>query len=118
MEATADLFPVESHPKAGLIRQVTEAVATLQELNAKHGGILTKAQVATLTGLSRQRIHELQCEGTFGRIELRASDGEVIGVFVSVPDVVEWLKSQPRPGGRPKKFPGAKFVLSVANLSD
>lgn len=119
MDATAELFDVEEHPKASVIREVQEALASLKALNAKHGGLLTQAQVAVLTGLSPQRIHQLQQAHTLGRVQLKASNGEALGTFVPVPDVVEWLKANPRPGIRygSKAKLGAKLILAATDVS-
>lgn len=112
MDATAELFEgIEEHPRAGVIRSVKAVLEDLQRLNKRHGGILTKAQVAVLTGLDKSRIHQLEQSGVFRRVELQAPDGETLGIFVPVPDVLEWLKSNPRPG-RPAS--GSKFVLAAS----
>jgi len=113
MDATAELFEgIEEHPRANVIRSLKTVLEELHSLNKRHGGILTQAQIGVVTGLSRQRIHELQELGTFRRIELNAPDGELLGVFVPVPDVLAWVKSNPGPGRKPK---GAKFVLAAAS---
>ena len=114
MEATAELFEVEEHPKAHVIREVQQALSSLKALNAKHGGLLTQAQVAVLTGLCRSRIGQLQQAGILGRVVLRASNGEDLGLFVPVPDVLEWLKANPRPGSR---YNRAKLILAATDVS-
>lgn len=114
METTAELFEIEEHPRAGLIREMDHAMSALSRMKAKHGELFTQAQIATLTGLSRQRIGELIQLGAFQRLELKATDGEVLGIFVPGADVRDWLKSNPRPG---RKVSMVKLVVGAADLS-
>jgi hypothetical protein len=111
MDATAELFDVvDEHPKAGLIRELKHAKDQFLELHAEHGGLFTQAQIAALTSLSKQRIHQLMDDGTFRRIFLRSINGEVLGTYVSLADVLAWLKANPqgyRRSAWPKVIAGA-----------
>lgn len=90
---------VEEHPKAGILRDIFETGKRFAKLVEQQGGaLLTQAQVAVLTDLSRARISALVADGTFTLVHLRAEDGEVVGTYVNVPDVVAWLKANPRSG--------------------
>lgn len=118
MDATAELFDVfEGHPKAGLLRELQHASDSLKDIHERHGHLLTQAQIAILTGLSRQRIHALIQDGTFTRIDLKATDGDLVGTFVSLSDVSAWLQKNPRPFRR-SAWDKAKLVAGALDVSD
>jgi hypothetical protein len=113
MEATAELFEVvDEHPKAGIIRELSSTMSNFKELWDEHHGLMTQSQIGVLTGLSRQRIHQLIDSGVLRRVDIKTSDGDLVGTFVAGADVVEWLKQNPRGGA----FRPVRYLAAAAKL--
>ena len=121
MESTGETllpFRCEEHPRAPLIRDVIHAGSEFRRLTIEHGPLLTQAQVATVLGVTKQSVSSYVTRGAFSRINLRMPDGEVLGSYVPLRDVVAWLKANPKGGrGKTTRAAVAEFTISAADIS-
>lgn len=98
-EAVADIseFPfVKGLPKREKSRlaKLWDAVSELERLNKEHGALLTQTQVATMLGVSQQRVAQLMDAGRLQVVQVLNTR------YVPASYLREFAK-QSRPTGRP-----------------
>lgn len=101
METTLNEFPfVESLPKRekSKLRKLWDELETLRQTSAEKGPLLPVSFVASLSGVSKQRVHQLMESGQLERVEVNGHP------FVTENSLVGWVKSE-RKSGRPPKVP-------------
>jgi hypothetical protein len=102
MEATAEQFgfmETISVPEPGSIAWAKNQLHEFEELNKKHGCLLTGAQAAEVLGVTRAFIRDLAARGKIQRFDIP------MGVYYSGNDVRARLDGKP-PRGRPRLLAG------------
>ena len=96
--------------KASRIQEIVEDTKEFMRISKQRGGLIPLSTVATILGVSRQRVYQLVSEGVFGHWTFHGMK------WVSQAEVVEFAKLDRR-GGENQHGPSVKELWKASRAS-